>query len=289
MNIAADTLIRVNPTCEVFHSSWCYSMNAMTRTNHDALPLIAVDLQRTLPITHLQDASVMCWAQLKTGVPGVQPRHWRSPFWNEPICSSCNKLSYPDVVECFCCCRQRLPEASDIQTILEDRFICKSCQAGAVHTHRQAHAHYKQILLFYSTLGMHLRYLPSLHLVRNHSLDRFAYATDVYQTRAAHARCKVKHVRGAVRMQQSSGRREDARSKQGMQIHLLSGMEAVTFGSVLAHELMHAWFSMNNFMELPVMLEEGMCELMAYLWLDTVKSEVWHSLAAAACPLECLS
>jgi hypothetical protein len=39
-------------------------------------------------------------------------------------------------------------------------------------------------------------------------------------------------------------------------------------GSILAHEAMHAWLRLSGYRRLPQQVEEGMCQLMALLWLE---------------------
>ena len=48
------------------------------------------------------------------------------------------------------------------------------------------------------------------------------------------------------------------------------------FRTIAIHELTHAWFFYNNYQDLPLVLEEGMCVLMEYIWLknqDTKDAE----------------
>ncbi len=40
-------------------------------------------------------------------------------------------------------------------------------------------------------------------------------------------------------------------------------------GSVLAHELGHAWLFLNHYPKLPNKLEEGFCELLSTYWLQS--------------------
>eukprot|EP01023_Acetabularia_acetabulum_P026412 TRINITY_DN2509_c0_g1_i13.p2 TRINITY_DN2509_c0_g1~~TRINITY_DN2509_c0_g1_i13.p2 ORF type:complete len:126 (-),score=22.85 TRINITY_DN2509_c0_g1_i13:448-825(-) len=61
------------------------------------------------------------------------------------------------------------------------------------------------------------------------------------------------------------------RNVQVTDILLVEGMPRLLTGSVLAHELMHAWFRLNNVMDLSSDVEEGMCQLMALLWLESQK------------------
>lgn len=64
------------------------------------------------------------------------------------------------------------------------------------------------------------------------------------------------------------------------EILVLHGLPREHFSSVVAHELGHAWLFLNAFPELPPLVEEGICELCASLWLtqqDT--SEARYRLA----------
>lgn len=74
-------------------------------------------------------------------------------------------------------------------------------------------------------------------------------------------------------------------------ILVLFGLPYLLTGSILAHECMHAWLRLNGVNHLSLDIEEGLCQLMALLWLeaqDLSKHQVsllcetlWM---AAACP-----
>eukprot|EP00198_Chlamydomonas_reinhardtii_P013404 XP_001702741.1 metalloprotease [Chlamydomonas reinhardtii] len=51
-------------------------------------------------------------------------------------------------------------------------------------------------------------------------------------------------------------------------ILLLYGLPRLLTGSIMAHELMHAWLRQAGCVGLPLRVEEGLCQLMACLWLD---------------------
>ena len=50
---------------------------------------------------------------------------------------------------------------------------------------------------------------------------------------------------------------------------VLHGMPWLLTGSVLAHEIMHAWLRLSGLQRLSLDVEEGLCQLMAMLWLDS--------------------
>ena len=77
------------------------------------------------------------------------------------------------------------------------------------------------------------------------------------------------------------GRREQARERHVSvtAILVLAGMPWLLTGAVLAHELMHAWLRMEGYRELPPPVEEGLCQLMAYLWLEAQQLQARSSSA----------
>lgn len=50
-------------------------------------------------------------------------------------------------------------------------------------------------------------------------------------------------------------------------IYLLRGMSAIHTAKVIAHELTHVYLAINKFHSLPLQVEEGICQLVSYLWL----------------------
>jgi hypothetical protein len=52
------------------------------------------------------------------------------------------------------------------------------------------------------------------------------------------------------------------------EITILWGLPRDHCGSVIAHELGHVWLFLQDFPDLPPLVEEGFCELSAFLWLQ---------------------
>lgn len=48
------------------------------------------------------------------------------------------------------------------------------------------------------------------------------------------------------------------------------------FRTVMIHELTHAWFFYNYYEDLPLQVEEGMCVLMEYIWLENLDTKEAH-------------
>ena len=65
-------------------------------------------------------------------------------------------------------------------------------------------------------------------------------------------------------------------------IMVLAGLPRVMAGAILAHECMHAWLRLSGVSHMQPQLEEGLCQLMAALWLGSLPpaEEVLIHLAA---------
>ncbi|RVW27126.1 Protein DA1-related 1 [Vitis vinifera] len=57
-------------------------------------------------------------------------------------------------------------------------------------------------------------------------------------------------------------------------ILILYGLPRLLTGSILAHEMMHAWLRLKGYPNLSQDVEEGICQVLAYMWLD---SEIYSS------------
>lgn len=51
-------------------------------------------------------------------------------------------------------------------------------------------------------------------------------------------------------------------------ILVLYGLPRLVTGSIVAHETMHAWLKLNHITGLKPEVEEGLCQLMALIWLE---------------------
>ncbi|CAA6657714.1 unnamed protein product [Spirodela intermedia] len=52
-------------------------------------------------------------------------------------------------------------------------------------------------------------------------------------------------------------------------ILILYGLPRFLTGSILAHEMMHAWLRLNGYRNLSQEVEEGICQVLAHMWLDS--------------------
>ncbi|KAK8674037.1 hypothetical protein V6N13_112339 [Hibiscus sabdariffa] len=64
-------------------------------------------------------------------------------------------------------------------------------------------------------------------------------------------------------------------------ILILYGLPRLLTGSILAHEMMHAWLRLKGYPNLSPEVEEGICQVLAHMWLD---SEIYAASGSDAAP-----
>jgi hypothetical protein len=65
-------------------------------------------------------------------------------------------------------------------------------------------------------------------------------------------------------------------------ILILYGLPRLLTGYILAHEMMHAWLRLNGHMNLNNILEEGICQVLGHLWLESQTYATADTTADAA-------
>lgn len=203
--------------------------------------------------------------------PGSNRIVWQvSPFWGDKTCPS---HSTDGTKRCTAC--QRLQPHSEQWADLDDgRALCLCCLGTVIPNTTTAQPLYDSILDFYLRQGMQLPTKPPLSLVSNSALNT---ATD--QQGANRTDGPIFHTRGLCLTEYSQSIRKTVWLGSSSEVRgpkkctvtailVLSGLPRLLTGCILAHELMHAWLRLSGFEDLPLEIEEGLCQLMALLWLE---------------------
>lgn len=64
-------------------------------------------------------------------------------------------------------------------------------------------------------------------------------------------------------------------------ILILYGLPRLLTGSILAHEMMHAWLRLRGYRTLSQDVEEGICQVLAHMWLETQIASISSSNGAS--------
>jgi hypothetical protein len=225
----------------------------------------------------------------------VQPgsghiRFVENTFWKERYCLH-HRNKDASVVSCTSCFRLRSPDSPDIVDLHDGRQTCLACLELLVRDTKDAEPLYQNVLQWYRSLHMIHRETPPFMLVQHSALNAYSAS----EGRGSNAGAPVTHTRGlclsewhetievATLRRDRAGRAvwktqhvsmEGQRQGSVTAILVLSGMAWMLTGAVLAHELMHAWLIMEGYEHLPQQVEEGLCQLMAYLWLESQQPKV---------------
>ncbi|KAG2497852.1 hypothetical protein HYH03_004119 [Edaphochlamys debaryana] len=208
-------------------------------------------------------------------------------FWKERFCNSHDESR---LVRC-CGCTRIQKHGEEWPPLPDGRHLCLHCLGSVVLDTREAQPLYEDVLAFYrDEMRLPLQYKPPVLLVDGPTLNEHARkegrdgtdaAAPVFHVRGlcvwnaySHMPSMMRDRSGMVRSVSTALRSAGAAAMAGI-VHcsvqvvlVLYGLPRLLCGSILAHELMHAWLRMAGVVSLPLKVEEGLCQLMACLWLD---------------------
>jgi hypothetical protein len=167
---------------------------------------------------------------------------WAVDHLGEKLCQRC--LSGP---RCLGCDGATGGTAERSQTTLPDgRVRCQRCSRGAVDTSTDVNAVVKLVRPLLQSFGIRLVNRVKVELTTTAELHRQVGS----------------HAQGFTMIQPANG----YGSTRVLALRIVDGLPATLFGSVLAHEMGHAWLAgCPGPRDAPT--EEGLCELVASWWL----------------------
>ncbi|GIM16570.1 hypothetical protein Vretimale_19209, partial [Volvox reticuliferus] len=204
-------------------------------------------------------------------------------FWRERYCTT---HADSELTRC-CACSRLQKHGAEWAPLPDGRPLCLQCLSTVVLDTPDAQPLYDDVLAFYAReMNLPHAYKPPLCLVDGATLNSHAAA----EGRDDSASAPVFHVRGLCVAHVYSHISTIVRGPNGListvtrelrsattanrvrcevkALLLLYGLPRLLSGSIMAHELMHAWLRMEGVVGLSSKVEEGLCQLMAGLWLD---------------------
>ncbi|KAF8018980.1 hypothetical protein BT93_H3761 [Corymbia citriodora subsp. variegata] len=207
------------------------------------------------------------------------------PFWMQKYCPSHEQDGTPR-----CCSCERLEPRDHGYLSLDDgRRLCLECLDSAIMDTNECQPLYLAIREFYEGLNMKVDQQIPLLLVERQALNEAIEGEKnghhhMPETRGlclSEEQCVTTVIRrpsiGAGRIiPMISEPFKLVRSCEVTAILILYGLPRLLTGSILAHEMMHAWLRLNGFPNLRPEVEEGICQVLAHLWLN---SEIYSGSA----------
>jgi hypothetical protein len=198
-----------------------------------------------------------------------------NPFWKQSYCPRHER----DGTQRCCSC-ERL-ESRDVQysTLDDGRKLCLECLETAVVDTQEGQPLYREILKFYKNCGMMIDQEVPMLLVAHSALNEARQSEKgVVHTSETRGLClseeqiipsmfggKPRFPTGPFPMW--SEPQKLARHCEVTAILVLFGLPRLLTGSILAHELMHAWLRLEGgFPVMSPVVEEGICQVMSHIW-----------------------
>eukprot|EP00850_Spirogloea_muscicola_P012728 SM000083S22775 [mRNA] locus=s83:384578:388554:+ [translate_table: standard] len=202
-----------------------------------------------------------------------------SPFWGERYCPGHESDGTP---RCAGCSRLE-PRGAEYVALEDGRRLCLACCDSVVVDTADCQPLFQELLHFYDVMGMRItQEIPllcverqALNAARQGEKDAGHHSPETRGLCLAEEQTihSVVSVPGFDR-RGSFGRvqtHDETLHKhcEVTAILVLYGLPRPLTGSILAHELMHAYLKLGGFPKLAPEIEEGICQVMANAWLHT--------------------
>ncbi|XP_021612349.2 protein DA1 [Manihot esculenta] len=201
------------------------------------------------------------------------------PFWVQKYCPSHEHDGTP---RC-CSCERMEPRDTGYVALSDGRKLCLECLDSAIMDTNQCQPIYLDIREFYESLNMRVEQHVPLLLVERQALNeaREGEKNGHYHMPETRGLClsEEQTVSRILRRPRFGARNwamdmvtepyKLTRRCEVTAILVLFGLPRLLTGSILAHEMMHAWMRLKGFQHLSQDVEEGICQVLAYMWLET--------------------
>ncbi|XP_048130694.1 protein DA1 isoform X3 [Rhodamnia argentea] len=210
------------------------------------------------------------------------------PFWSQKYCPSHEHDGTP---RC-CSCERMEPRETRYVSLKDGRKLCLECFDSAVMDTNECQPLYVGIQEFYEGLNMKVEQEVPLLLVERQALNEAREGEKHGHHHMPETRGLCLSEEQTIGMPGVRGRRragtitepyELARRCEVTAVLVLYGLPRLLTGSILAHEMMHAWLRLKGYPTLRQDVEEGICQVLAHMWLHTqLTSGSSHNFASTS-------
>ncbi|CAL0331838.1 unnamed protein product [Lupinus luteus] len=201
------------------------------------------------------------------------------PFWMQKYCPSHERDGTPR-----CCSCERMEPKDTKYLLLDDgRKLCLECLDSAIMDTHECQPLYLEIQEFYEGLNMKVEQQIPMLLVERQALNEAMVGENNGHHHLPETRglcLSEEQTVTTILRRPSIGagyRMVDmitepyrlTRRCEVTAILVLYGLPRMLTGSILAHEMMHAWLRLKGYHNLSPQVEEGICQVLAHMWLDS--------------------
>lgn len=214
------------------------------------------------------------------------------PFWAQKYCPTHEHDRTP---RC-CSCERMEPMDTTFVALNDGRKLCLECLDSVIMDTNQCQPLYLEIQAFYESLGMKVEQQVPLLLVERQALNeamdgekhghhhmpetRGLCLSEEQTVSTIRQRPNIgtgNRVMGMITEPFKLTRRCDVTA-----ILVLYGLPRLLTGSILAHEMMHAWLRLKGYRTLSQDVEEGICQVLAHFWLQSQLTSMSSDVASTS-------
>nr|WID60887.1 CHS3 protein [Arabidopsis thaliana] len=209
-------------------------------------------------------------------------KYHEHPFWMETYCPSHDGDGTPK-----CCSCERLEHCGTQYVMLADcRWLCRECMDSAIMDSDECQPLHFEIREFFEGLHMKIEEEFPVYLVEKNALNK-AEKEEKIDKQGDQCLTVVRGIclseeqivtsvsQGVRRMLNKqildtvTESQRVVRKCEVTAILILYGLPRLLTGYILAHEMMHAYLRLNGYRNLNMVLEEGLCQVLGYMWLES--------------------
>ncbi|KAL3521146.1 hypothetical protein ACH5RR_019295 [Cinchona calisaya] len=213
------------------------------------------------------------------------------PYWTQKYCPS---HEYDKTARCCSCERLESQNARYI-SIGDGRSLCLECMESSIMDTGDCQPLYHAIRDYYEGMNMKIdQQIPMLLVERqalNEAIEGEKHGFHHMPETRGLCLSEEQTVAGILRRPRVGGHglvgmrtqpQKLTRKCEVTAILVLYGLPRLLTGAILAHELMHAWLRLKGYCNLNPEVEEGICQVLSHLWLESEVMPNMPSTSAAS-------
>ncbi|KAL5568997.1 hypothetical protein UlMin_025572 [Ulmus minor] len=200
------------------------------------------------------------------------------PFWSQKYCPA---HEHDDTARCCSCERLESWDARYV-SLGDGRSLCFECYESAIMDTGDCQPLYHTIRDYYEGMNMRIDQQIPMLLVERQALNEAIVGekSGIHHMPETRGLCLSEeqtvtsiHRRPRIGGHQLIGMRTQpqklTRRCDVTAILVLFGLPRLLTGAILAHELMHGWLRLKGYRHLNPEVEEGICQVLSYMWLES--------------------
>ncbi|KAF8117241.1 hypothetical protein N665_0012s0242 [Sinapis alba] len=228
---------------------------------------------------HRRPNCYVCRKKIPSTNEGI--KYHKHPFWEDKYCPS-----HDDDGTAKCCSCERLQACGTEYVMLADnRRLCLECKESAVMDTDESQSLHYEIREFFEGLNMKVEKVFPLLLVGKQALNKSdqenIYGVVTRGICLTEEKIITRVPSGSNKQLVGEESQRVVRKPEVIAILILYGLPRFLTGYILAHEMMHAYLRLKGYRNLSTILEEGICQVLGHMWLESQRCSTSNAASRA--------